>query len=66
MVSSRHREHITEGFDNMVEAFQGLFTRENTKAIVKVWEMGKVFRFCIKTKTRYSENILNLTKLYLT
>ena len=33
----KYREHITEGFGNMVEAFQGLFTGQNTgKAIVKV------------------------------
>ncbi len=33
----RHREHIVEGFDNVVEAFRGLFRGENIgKLVVKV------------------------------
>ena len=33
----KYRETVTEGFDNMFDAFLGLFTGENTgKAVVKV------------------------------
>ena len=33
----KFNEHVTEGFDNMFDAFLGLFTGENTgKAVVKV------------------------------
>ena len=32
----KYRETVTEGFDNMFDAFLGLFTGENTgKAVVK-------------------------------
>ena len=33
----KYEEHVTEGFDNMFEAFAGLFKGENIgKAVVKV------------------------------
>ena len=33
----KYRETVTEGFDNMFEAFTGLFKGENTgKAVVKI------------------------------
>ena len=33
----KYDEHITEGFENMFEAFTGLFTGDNTgKAVVKI------------------------------
>ena len=33
----KYDEHVTEGFDNMFEAFAGLFTGANLgKAVVKV------------------------------
>ena len=33
----KYRETVTEGFDNMFDAFMGLFTGKNTgKAVVKV------------------------------
>ena len=33
----KYKEHTTQGFDNMFDAFMGLLTGENTgKAVVKV------------------------------
>lgn len=38
----KYKEHVTKGFENMAQAFIGLFKGENTgKAIVRVWRSRK-------------------------